>query len=71
MAGEGERTTRATSDPWNIRKRPARLEIRRNFFSNRVVEQWNKITAEIKIAKTQKAFKNGYEKYRGNQWLDQ
>jgi hypothetical protein len=35
------------------------------------VEPWNRIPAGIKMAKTQKAFKNGYEKYRGNQWFGQ
>jgi hypothetical protein len=35
MAGDGERMMRATSDPWNIRQQPARLEIRRNIFSSR------------------------------------
>jgi hypothetical protein len=40
MAGEVERMTRAMSDPWNIRKQPARLEIRRNFFlSSPTMEQ--------------------------------
>ncbi len=34
QTAEGERTMRATSDPWNMRQQPARLEIRRNFFSN-------------------------------------
>jgi hypothetical protein len=38
MTGESDRRTRARIAPWNIRKQPARLEIRRNFFSNRVVE---------------------------------
>jgi hypothetical protein len=33
------RNTRSTADPLNLRVQPARLEVRRHFFSNRVVEQ--------------------------------
>jgi hypothetical protein len=36
------RATRLAADPWNNRPQPARLEIRGNFFTNRVVEGWNK-----------------------------
>jgi ribonuclease P/MRP protein subunit RPP40 len=31
---------RSTADPLNLRIQPARLEMRRNFFTNRVVEDW-------------------------------
>ncbi len=38
MAAHAERETRSTDGPLNLRPRPARLEVRRNFFSNRVVD---------------------------------
>ena len=64
MARTGERTTRATDDPLNIKFPAARLEVRRNFFSHRVAKSWNQIPAELKNAKTTKEFKNGYKKLR-------
>jgi len=43
---------------------PARLEVRRNFFTNRVVEDWNRIPSTLKSSKTVKSFKNGYAHLR-------
>jgi hypothetical protein len=40
--------TRLSADPLNIRPDTARLEVRRNFFSQRVTADWNRIGAEIK-----------------------
>ncbi len=37
------RMTRSAADPLNFNTQAARLEIRRHFFSNRVVEGWNLI----------------------------
>jgi hypothetical protein len=37
------------------------LEVRKNFFSHRVVEDWNRVPPELKRAGTVKSFKNGYE----------
>ncbi len=59
-----ERNTRSTADPVNLRIQPARLEVRRNFFTNRVVEDWNRIPSSLKSAKTVKSFKNGYAHLR-------
>jgi hypothetical protein len=41
MASSGQRATRQAADPLNIRPKAARLEVRRQFFSQRVVENWN------------------------------
>ncbi len=49
-----ERNTRSKADPLNLLIKPARLEVRRNFFTNRVV----------KSAKTVKSFKKGYAHLR-------
>jgi hypothetical protein len=64
MANVGERVTRATEDPLNIRIPAPRLEVRRNFFSQRVPRRWNKIPAALKKVNTVGAFKNGYKKLR-------
>ncbi len=43
MASSGQRATRQAADPLNIRPKAARLEVCRQFFSQRVVENWNEI----------------------------
>jgi hypothetical protein len=45
-------------------KRGRRLETRRNFFSNRVVEAWNMVPGDTKRAKTVSGFKNAYKNHR-------
>ena len=52
------RSTRQTSDPLNIKKRNAALDIRKAFFTNRVVDQWNKLPSEVKAAKSIGLFKS-------------
>ena len=59
-----ERLTRSAADPLNWRPQAARLEVRRNFFSNRTVEDWNKIPSEEENARTVAIFKDGYAKHR-------
>jgi hypothetical protein len=58
------RTSRSAADPLNLRPQAARLETRRNFFSNRVVEAWNLIPGDIKRSKTVSSFKNAYRSHR-------
>jgi hypothetical protein len=36
-------TTKSATGPLKLRQQAARLEVRRNFLSIRVVEEWNKI----------------------------
>jgi ribonuclease P/MRP protein subunit RPP40 len=48
---ESERPTRSAADPLNLRPQASRLEISKQFFSQRVVESWNKIPASLKQAK--------------------
>ncbi len=57
MAAHAERATRSTDGPLNLRQRPARLEVRRNFFSNRVVESWNQVPSDVKNARNAGMFK--------------
>jgi hypothetical protein len=54
--------TRNAADPLNFNTQAARLEIRRHFFSNRVVEGWNLIPSELKNARTVHFFKRAYRK---------
>ena len=52
------RITRATNDPLNIIGRNPRCEIRKNFFSQRVIEKWNNLPSEAKTLPTIARFKN-------------
>ena len=49
--------TRGVADPLNLTKARYRLEVRGQFFSQRVVKQWNELPAQLKRAKTPAAFK--------------
>lgn len=51
------RITRDTSDPLNIVRQVARTEIRRHFFSNRVIDHWNSLPSEIKMSRSVFSFK--------------
>jgi hypothetical protein len=58
------RTTRSAADPLNLKPQAVRLDLRRNFFSNRAVEGWNLVPSEIKNARTVHVFKKSYQKHR-------
>jgi hypothetical protein len=60
MASESSSTTRQAADPLNLRPNAARLEIKRNFFSQREVTDWNRRSMDIKIAPSVKSFKKGW-----------
>jgi hypothetical protein len=62
IASDKERVTRAAADPLNLRIPAPRLEVRKNFFSQRVPESWNKIPPALKQATP--AFRNAYQKHR-------
>ena len=59
-----ERVTRRAADPLNLVAGRSRLDLRRNFFSQRIVEHWNKIPADLKRARTVFLFKKGYKHLR-------
>ncbi len=63
MASSGQRATRQAADPLNIRPKAARLEVRRQFFSQRVVEYWNEIPEKVKSAVSVIGFKAGLKKH--------
>ena len=64
MAAHAERATRSSDGLLNLRQRPARLEVRRNFFSNRVVESWNQVPSDVKNARNVGMFKRLYRAHR-------
>jgi hypothetical protein len=64
MAAHAERATRSSDGPLNLRQRHARLEVRRNFFSNRVVESWNQVPIDAKNARNAGMFKRLYRAHR-------
>jgi ribonuclease P/MRP protein subunit RPP40 len=47
-AMDGQRATRNAADHLNLKVTHGRLEVRRNFFSERVIEGWNRIPASVK-----------------------
>jgi hypothetical protein len=62
MASEGQRTTRQAANPWNLRPKQSRLDIRKNFFSQRVIN--NMIPPEIQGTERAKSFKKAYARHR-------
>ena len=64
MMANNIRSTRATAEPLNICIPRARLDIRKHFFTNRVVDSWNKIPRKIKEARTVESFKHQYMVHR-------
>jgi hypothetical protein len=61
---QNNHATRAGADPLNVRPRPANLELRRGFFSNRTVKDWNRIPAAIKNIAVTGQLKEAYRKSR-------
>jgi hypothetical protein len=62
----GGHATRSKSDPLKVRK--GRLDVRRNFSSMRVTEDWNKIPADLKAIKGAAKFKATYKKMQDPTW---
>jgi hypothetical protein len=55
--------TRQAVDPLNVKIPAARLELRKNFFSVRVCEEWTSIASDIKYRKNARSFKNAYRRH--------
>ncbi len=66
-AENGLRATRSTADPYNLKVKHGRLDPRRNFFSIRVIEDWNRIPADIKRVDNSESFKSMYRTQRAAQ----
>lgn len=65
-AEEGGRLTRLTADPLNVRVPASRLDIRKNFFSVRVCEQWNSLPSVVKQCENLGQFKTAYKKHKND-----
>jgi hypothetical protein len=55
---------RNAADPLNLKVTHGRLEVRRNFFSERVIEGWNRIPASVKKEEKNTTFRSKYRKLR-------
>ncbi len=63
-ASKGQvRVTRMAADPLNVRQQASRLDIRKKFYSQRVVDAWNKVPTDIKNSVTVSSFKKAYKKH--------
>ena len=63
--GNTARITRKASYPDNIIAKHSNTEIRRQFFTNRVVNMWNNLPAELKDRRSVPSFKKGYDNIFG------
>jgi hypothetical protein len=64
MASDSEKVTRQSADPLSIRPGAPRLDIRRYFYSQRVVDSWNNVPHDIKKSVSVNAFNNAYRRHR-------
>ncbi len=62
MAG----TSRLRGHPLKLRKNRSRLDLRKFTFSQRVVNMWNDLHAEVVTASSEKMFKNKLEAHLKN-----
>ncbi len=58
------RATRSAAHPWNLTVKNGRLEIRRNFFSVRVIEAWNNIPGDLQQLENTARFRAQYKRLR-------
>ena len=58
-------TTRRQAGFWNLEDNKWKGEVRRNFWSVRVVEPWNSLPDQIKQQETLNGFKNALDKFCG------
>ncbi len=59
-------TSKLRGHPLKLRKDPSRLDVRKFTFSQRVVNMWNDLSAEVVTASSVKAFKNKLEAHLAN-----
>ena len=59
------RTTRHTAKKFNLARIPAKLDVRKYFFSVRSVDIWNNLPSELQAVDTLDDFKAGYDQLKG------
>ena len=57
------RSTRAADCPLNIITKRSRLDVRANFYTNRVAPRWNDLPFEMKMTSKLNAFKNDLKQH--------
>ena len=62
LAGQHSERSLRSSANFGLVQDQARLEVQRNFFSNRVVTPWNQLDPRVKHSKTLDSFKASYDK---------
>ena len=62
LAGQHCERSLRSSVNFGLVQNPARLEIRRNFFTNRVVSPWNNLDPRVRHCETLDSFKASYDK---------
>jgi ribonucleases P/MRP protein subunit RPP40 len=63
VAANNGRKTRLAADPLNLKVPAARLEVRKNSFSVRVCEKWNRLPNSVKCSKNVWQFKRAYRQF--------
>jgi ribonuclease P/MRP protein subunit RPP40 len=63
-ASSAAHATRSGADPFNVKVKSGRLEVRRDFYSMRVITDWNRIPSEIKSRPGTSRFKAEYRRIR-------
>jgi len=66
LAAENARATRLAADPLTVRVPAARLDLRKNFFSVKASDKWNKLPLDVRTSKNVHQFKNAYRLYVKN-----
>ena len=61
--GEAVHKTRLTKDKTKIVKPRTKYKLRENYFSVRVVDEWNQLSQRVREAKTINSFKNMYDEW--------
>ena len=65
-----EANNRTRGHRFKIVKNRTRLEIRKNFFSQRIVNEWNALPALVVEAESVNIFKNRYDRHKSNLRMD-
>ena len=61
VSEHSSRNTRLTTDPLNIAIKKSRLDLRKHFYTNRVVEKWIALPPELKNSLSISQFKSNYD----------